>query len=66
MPPLFRLADRHDVPWEQMPRVAPGLPAEPGEQAAESDVSPGEEALERQLVEVFREVPDEWNQQAIE
>ncbi len=59
---LFRLADYFGTPREQVLRLAGHLP--PAPDGAGADVK--EEALVRQLVEGFRQVPDDWKQEVLD
>ncbi len=58
---LFRLADYFQTPRAEVLRVAGHLPAE-GEPGADL----ADEPLIRELVEEFRQVPDEWKAVAVE
>ena len=59
---LFRLADYFQTPRVEVLRVAGHLP--PGGAYSEGDVA--DEPLIRELVEEFRQVPDEWKPVAVE
>jgi len=61
---LVRLADYFDAPREALLRIAAGLPAKP---AAGRPGPPAqdEEYLIEELVEAFRQVPDEWKEDAL-
>jgi transcriptional regulator with XRE-family HTH domain len=62
---LFRLADYFQTPRVEVLRVAGHLPPT-GEAGAEADVDLADEPLIRELVDEFRQVPDEWKPVAIE
>ena len=59
---LFRLADYFHVSRERVLRLAGHLPPAPDGAGADA----AEEALVRQLVEGFRQVPDEWKQEVLD
>ena len=56
---LFRLADYFDTPREQILRIAARMPIG-DEQPVEED-----DYLIEELVEEFRQVPDEWKKEAV-
>ena len=62
---LFRLADYFQTPRVEVLRVAGHLPLTSGA-AADVAVDAADEPLIRELVEEFRQVPDEWKPVAIE
>lgn len=56
---LFRLADFFETPREQVLRIAARMPLGQGDSRDEDDY------LIEELVEQFRQVPDEWKEEAI-
>jgi len=56
---LFRLADYFGTPRENVLRIAARIPL-PGDEPADED-----EAIIMELLEEFRQIPDEWKETAI-
>ena len=56
---LFRLADYFETPREKVLRIAARMPV------GDEEPPEGDEYLIEELVEEFRQVPDEWKEEAL-
>jgi transcriptional regulator with XRE-family HTH domain len=63
---LCRLADYFDTPREEVLRLAGHLPPAQGSEPLPAGAAGEDEALIRELIEEFRQVPDEWKEVAIQ
>lgn len=63
---LFRLADYFGTSREEVLRLVGHLPPRPDRWALQAGVPAEDEALIRELIEEFRQVPDEWKEVAIQ